>query len=704
MKKVYAFLVVVLILAGSTKAQNVGIGTNTPSASAKLEISDTTKGLLIPRMSLTQRNNITTPAKGLLVYVNTDSSFYYYTGSLWQKLNGAGNATAWAQTGNANATGKFIGTLDTSAFRINTNNTERITVDSSGKVGVGTTTPAAQLHVMDQVLVTGTVDSGDTIVPTGAGTRMFFNARKAAFRAGYIDGGNWDNSTVGQYSVAMGAGGVAAFGSTALGWYPIASNSFASAIGYHPNAEGAYSNAMGFYSYAKGNFSTAIGFLGYAQGLGSVSLVNGSAIGDYSTALGVATSAKSFAETVIGSNNTDYTPDSVSSWGVNDRLLVVGNGKDGSTKSDAMTILKNGKVGIGTSNLTYPGTTANNKMVLASEDQSNIDFIHSYANSSNALFPGYGFARAGGTLAAPAIITNGMYQGGIYSTGYDGANYQMSSGIYFITDGTPSLNTVPGKIVFLTTSAGSVNPVSRMVINNAGNVGIGVSNPVQTLDVGGKAHVLATTYDAGFTQSTLQVEGTSQSRNYPCIAFNNQFNNTFNQLYSLGSSGGFLCFTHQGGPGSYVPISASAFNVNSDLTLKKDITPVQTMADYQQYLNQIRHIDAITYRYNDESDNASSPSPSGKVRLEPHIGFSAQSLPAAVQTKMPADTKPGAEMKLGYNLSDMAGLTLIGIKALDAQTVLLIKQNEELLKTNTILKADIENLKLRLDALEKRTK
>lgn len=63
-------------------AQSVGIGTTTPNTSAALHINSTTKGLLIPRMSTTERNAITTPAEGLLIYNLT-------TNELNQRQNGA---------------------------------------------------------------------------------------------------------------------------------------------------------------------------------------------------------------------------------------------------------------------------------------------------------------------------------------------------------------------------------------------------------------------------------------------------------------------------------------------------------------------------------------------------------------------------------------------------------------------------------------
>jgi hypothetical protein len=66
----------------------VGIGTATPNASALLDVSSTTKGILIPRMTGAQRNAIPSPTTGLLTF-QTDASagFYYYNGSSWVSVS-----------------------------------------------------------------------------------------------------------------------------------------------------------------------------------------------------------------------------------------------------------------------------------------------------------------------------------------------------------------------------------------------------------------------------------------------------------------------------------------------------------------------------------------------------------------------------------------------------------------------------------------
>lgn len=74
-------------LASGARAQSLGIGTTTPSPSARLDISSTSQGLLIPRMTAAQRKAIVAPATGLLVFqTDGQAGFCYYNGSAWLSL------------------------------------------------------------------------------------------------------------------------------------------------------------------------------------------------------------------------------------------------------------------------------------------------------------------------------------------------------------------------------------------------------------------------------------------------------------------------------------------------------------------------------------------------------------------------------------------------------------------------------------------
>jgi hypothetical protein len=65
----------------------VGIGTITPAASAVLDITSTTQGVLFPRLTTTQITNITSPANGLTVYNTTLSVLCFYDGTGWKRVS-----------------------------------------------------------------------------------------------------------------------------------------------------------------------------------------------------------------------------------------------------------------------------------------------------------------------------------------------------------------------------------------------------------------------------------------------------------------------------------------------------------------------------------------------------------------------------------------------------------------------------------------
>ena len=88
MKHLFYFVCAILILQTSLYAQSVGISTTnaTPDASAMLDINSTSKGLLIPRMTLAQRNAILTPANGLMIFQTDGTPGYYYFETTWKSV------------------------------------------------------------------------------------------------------------------------------------------------------------------------------------------------------------------------------------------------------------------------------------------------------------------------------------------------------------------------------------------------------------------------------------------------------------------------------------------------------------------------------------------------------------------------------------------------------------------------------------------
>ena len=80
------FLFISLCLPTFAQTDNVGIGTSNPDGSALLDLSSNNKGILIPRLSTTERLAINQPALGLQVFDTTLSQFWFYNGNVWQAL------------------------------------------------------------------------------------------------------------------------------------------------------------------------------------------------------------------------------------------------------------------------------------------------------------------------------------------------------------------------------------------------------------------------------------------------------------------------------------------------------------------------------------------------------------------------------------------------------------------------------------------
>jgi hypothetical protein len=72
-----------------TTAGAVGLGVSTPNVSALVDITSTTQGLLLPRMTTTQRDAIGTPAAGLLVYNTTTGKLNVRVAAAWEAVTSA---------------------------------------------------------------------------------------------------------------------------------------------------------------------------------------------------------------------------------------------------------------------------------------------------------------------------------------------------------------------------------------------------------------------------------------------------------------------------------------------------------------------------------------------------------------------------------------------------------------------------------------
>lgn len=190
------------------------------------------------------------------------------------------------------------------------------------------------------------------------------------------------------------------------------------------------------------------------------------------------------------------------------------------------------------------------------------------------------------------------------------------------------------------------SPVDVVIDSTTSFVGLGINNP------SAKLH----TYNirnSGNNDANAIIQNNTTGP-YGGLAI---INNT-GGVRLFGNDGGSLNVVQYGG-GSYAPVNASAFNVSSDIASKTEIDYLGN-DDYEEYITQIRNVKSATYRYKWEN---------ARTRSTPHIGFISQSLPTSVTTEINVNPDGSTSDKyVGYNISDMAGLTMMGIKAVDAKT------------------------------------
>lgn len=226
MKK-FLLIITILFVTTGLSAQNFAINTDGSSAnaSALLDVKSTAKGVLIPRMTKTEKNAIVSPATGLLIFQSGPDSvgFHFYNGSQWSWLSIASNLN-WLTTGNAgtSAATNFLGTTDNQPLSFRQNNlwigrfdktlqnysigdSAGANLTGTGNIAIGkkalkkATNPGSSIAIGDSAMANST-----SISP---GVAIGFNSMAAGTTALY-------NTAVGAYTIASNP---AAFGNTAVG-------------------------------------------------------------------------------------------------------------------------------------------------------------------------------------------------------------------------------------------------------------------------------------------------------------------------------------------------------------------------------------------------------------------------------------------------------------------------------------------------------
>ncbi|MBL4710684.1 MAG: tail fiber domain-containing protein [Flavobacteriales bacterium] len=86
MKKLVFLSVLCLIVSFCIAQDGVGINTESPDASALLDVTSTNQGILVPRMTSAQRDLIPSAAQGLLIYSTSTNTFWFYNNTSWIEI------------------------------------------------------------------------------------------------------------------------------------------------------------------------------------------------------------------------------------------------------------------------------------------------------------------------------------------------------------------------------------------------------------------------------------------------------------------------------------------------------------------------------------------------------------------------------------------------------------------------------------------
>jgi len=160
-------------------------------------------------------------------------------------------------------------------------------------------------------------------------------------------------------------------------------------------------------------------------------------------------------------------------------------------------------------------------------------------------------------LEGPAVVTDGKSLGVMNGYGYDGDEYHKAAQITFSVDGTASNNDMPGKIVFHTVDDGTTTLDERMRIDNAGNVGIGITSPIAGLDIDTEGFDGIENYMNIRTHSTHNT--TSDVTQYYYGTFINKYNNVSSGITNSGKVTGIYARGALSGPGTLNEVYGGRF-------------------------------------------------------------------------------------------------------------------------------------------------
>jgi hypothetical protein len=305
----------------------------------------------------------------------------------------------------------------------------RLVVDSSGNVGIGTTSPSATLHVATvgnpEILIGGTATPILSFVG-GAGSDPLIGYAVGALRFGTVSG-------------AAGAG---------------------------------------FTERMRIDTSGRVGI-----GTVSPSTLLDCQV-DTNSKIKLTTSSSETPAIAFNSNGVADVARLIAAESGGGGVLIAQTKTTGGVITERARIDSSGRLLVGTS--TARSNFYNSTLTTAfqvegtTHNTSGISLVRNESGSASHLTLA---ATGGTTIGSTTIVSNGSSIGSIAFQGSDGTEFVPLADITAYVDGTPGANDMPGRIVLSTTADGASSTTERMRITNDGRVGIGTTGPASILHV-----------------------------------------------------------------------------------------------------------------------------------------------------------------------------------------------------------------------------
>jgi len=547
----------------------------------------------------------------------TNSAYVGLVGTENRLINFSTNGTTLIQSNSA----INFNVVGSSNFTVSTANTERMRLDSSGRLGVGTSAPQYNLHG------TGYVGLG-TQASSGSGAGIHFIPSSSA--TNWFVGSNY--VTTGAFQIIPSTtGGGSTFTTPALTIDPTGKLGLGSSS---PASKLTVAGTQGNYRVDPDSVTNEIqlltttpdnsGFRNYRVRSNQIFLETSGSTAltiDTSQRVGIGTSSPS-KKLEIANGDVRLGDGYTLSWG-DDSWRIFRNGTQlrfDANGTQALTIDSSQRVGIGTTSparqldvnstaifdsngngsttspsiaigstgtgLSYIGSqqlafltnsaeraridssgrllvgtstafdTANTgtNWLVGIENPSNYTAFSIKTNQASSNGAYINLCKSRGTTAnSKTLVNNNDELGGVYFEGADGSAMRVGANISAYVDGTPGASDLPTRLVFSTTADGASSPTERMRISNNGSVGIGVTDPAAGASATSGVAFRPGSHDVWFNHANGVGSGTA----YAYFSYN---------------SGAIGSITQNG-------TTAVAYNTTSDYRLKENFVPLTGAAD-----------------------------------------------------------------------------------------------------------------------------